>query len=47
MADKKGIQLQAGDKINLYDKSRDGNHAFHVYQEKADDNIFQGCFGSG
>ena len=38
MGKHKDVNLQAGDKINLYDKSRDGNHAFHVYQEKADDN---------
>lgn len=33
MGKHKDVNLQAGDKINLYDKSRDKNHVFHVFEE--------------
>lgn len=33
MGEHKDVNLQAGDKINLYDKSRDKNHVFHVFEE--------------
>ena len=33
MGEHKDVNLQAGDKINLYDKSRAKNHVFHVFEE--------------
>ena len=33
MGKHKDVNLQAGDKINLYDKSRDKNHVFHEFEE--------------
>lgn len=36
----KDVKLAPGDKVNVYDKSRDKNHAFHVYTEPDGNNTW-------